>query len=60
MSFMSFIQGQTIHRLGEYGASQSKEHTSQEILGKREFCKALEAMQKWHDWPAEGQEESSF
>lgn len=57
---MSFIQGQTIHRLGEYGASQSKEHTSQEILGKREFCKALEAMQKWHDWPAEGQEESSF
>lgn len=48
---MSFNQGKTILRLGEYGASEAVEHSSQGVLGKNEFYEALEvAMGKWYDW----------
>lgn len=39
---MSFIQGKTIHGLGQYCASQAVEHSSQGILGKNEFYRVLE------------------
>lgn len=34
MSLMCFIQGKTIHGLGEYSASQAMENCSQGIWGK--------------------------
>lgn len=34
MNLASFIQGKTIHELGEYSASQAAEHASLEIWGK--------------------------
>lgn len=37
---MSFIQEKAIHALGEYSASQTLEHSSQEILGKTEYYRA--------------------
>lgn len=42
MSLMSFIQGRTIHGLGEYRAFQAVKHFSQGILGKLEFYRVLE------------------
>lgn len=39
---MSSIQGKTIHGLGEYCASQGVEHSSQGILDKSKFYRALE------------------
>ena len=51
MSLMSFIQRKTVHRLEEYCASQTMQHFSGVILGKREFNRMLEeATQKWCDW----------
>lgn len=35
--FDVLIQGKTIHRLGEYVASQAAEHASQGIWGKSKF-----------------------
>lgn len=48
MSLVSFIQEKTAHGLGQYSASQAEAPSSQGILGKNEFCGALEeATQKW-------------
>ena len=41
MSLMSFIQGKTIHALGEYSVSWAMEHSSQGILGKIKLYRAL-------------------
>lgn len=40
---MSFMQGNIIHGLGEYGASPAAKHCSRGIWGKSEFYRALEA-----------------
>lgn len=39
---MSFIQGEAMHGLGEYSASQAMEHSFPGIWGKSEFYWALE------------------
>ena len=42
MDLMFFIQEETIHGLGEYNVSQAVKHSSQGILGKLRFYRALE------------------
>lgn len=42
MSLMSFIQGKTVRGLREYSPSQAVEQSSQGILGKNGFYRALE------------------
>ena len=42
MNLMSFIQGATIHGLGECSPSRGAERFSWEILGKNKFYRALE------------------
>lgn len=52
-SLMSFLQGKTIHGLGEDSASEAAEHSSQGILGKSEFYRVVEAAsqkQGMTDW----------
>lgn len=58
MTFMSFIQGKTIHGLEEYSASQEVEHTAQVSLGTSELCRALEE-ELWK-WGMIGQEVGDF
>ena len=42
---------ETVHGLVEYSMSQAVEHSSQGVLGKREFYRMLEkAAEKQHDW----------
>ena len=43
MSLVSFIQGKTIHGLGQHRASQAVEHSARGIWDKREFYRVLEA-----------------
>lgn len=52
MSFTSFIQGTTIHKLGMYSASQAVEHSSRGILGKSEFYRVLGKVSRNSAWLA--------
>lgn len=52
MNMMSFIQGRTVHGLGQCCASLAVEHSSQGILGKSKCYRALERQLDTRAWLA--------